>query len=886
MICIEKKEINVYNAINYMGIQLSYVYTNKGWVHRLFMGGKNMKRKRLFQKVLGMATSVILASSSCMSPIFAEDIIIEEAGIEASSEADAEPEVNDISKNFIMDEMADSNGEAGNAENLDFGTDFIMDVEEVPTEPESEAESETELETELETETDGYKYPSDLVQGSLSELNKEFQENRTEDVPELEGMNKLMYNAVKDMDKDSAFAVVTAAAAGYESVSYSAADLGISNIINNNIISEEAVEAMSDIAEYDPELVLQVLQEEDPDIFSWAEDAVEYNTMFPLWADWKDGEYRIGFTGDVKINFVTKEATSDSVNNAENNPEEIQAAGAEVESAGSMQDIVITKQPEDIVTQQGEKVTFSVKATGIALSYQWMYRANSSSPWRNFAAGTTPTIDKVVGKWNGWQVKCVLRNSYGKSVETDVVNVTFDTKDITITKQPEDVITQQGEKVKFSVEATGMNLSYQWMYRSSSTSAWRNFAAGTTSMIEKVAGKWDGWQVKCVIQNSYGNSVDTNIVNITFATKNIVITKQPESVTTQQGEKIKLSVEAAGTNLSYQWMYRVNSTSAWRNFAAGTNSAIEKVTGKWDGWQIKCVIQDSYGNSVETDVVNIAFIKKEIVITKQPEDVITQQGEKVTFSVEATGTELSYQWVYRVNSSSPWYNFAAATTPTIEKVTGKWNGWQVKCVIWNKYGNSIETDVANITFDTQEKIVITRQPKDVVTQQGKKVVFSVEAAGTDLSYQWMYRSSSTSAWRNFAAATTPAIEKVVGQWNGWQVKCMITDSEGNSTETDVANITFGSDTQNHTVTFVNASTKEMITTVEAERFEAIAGLPSGNIVYLPKTIKALSSSYYIVENGKQVPVNLEAVVKGSSASYDTLNLFFYVTEDIVVYVNA
>lgn len=95
--------------------------------------------------------------------------------------------------------------------------------------------------------------------------------------------------------------------------------------------------------------------------------------------------------------------------------------------------------------------------------------------------------------------------------------------------------------------------------------------------------------------------------------------------------------------------------------------------------------------------------------------------------------------------------------------------------------------------------------------------------------------------------------------------------------------------QNHTATFVNAETKEVIVTAEAETFEAKAGLPAGTIIRLPKAVTEKATepySYYTVENEIQTPLNLEAVVEGSSASYDTLELFFYVDSDVVVYVTV
>ena len=64
--------------------------------------------------------------------------------------------------------------------------------------------------------------------------------------------------------------------------------------------------------------------------------------------------------------------------------------------------------------------------------------------------------------------------------------------------------------------------------------------------------------------------------------------------------------------------------------------------------------------------------------------------------------------------------------------------------------------------------------------------------------------------------------------------------------------------------------------------EATAGLPAGDIIKLPKSV--VDKKFYIVKDGNMQDLSLEAVVNGSSASYDSLELFFYVTEDMIVYV--
>src|SRR6185503_6282928 len=42
------------------------------------------------------------------------------------------------------------------------------------------------------------------------------------------------------------------------------------------------------------------------------------------------------------------------------------------------------------------------------------------------------------------------------------------------------------------------------------------------------------------------------------------------------------------------------------------------------------------------------------VFTSQPVNATTQCGQNATFSVTATGLNLSFSWEYRVNASSPW----------------------------------------------------------------------------------------------------------------------------------------------------------------------------------------------------------------------------------------
>ena len=363
--------------------------------------------------------------------------------------------------------------------------------------------------------------------------------------------------------------------------------------------------------------------------------------------------------------------------------------------------------------------------------------------------------------------------------------------------------------------------------------------------------------------------------------KGLTIVSQPKDVTAKKGDKIEFSVKAEGEGLTYQWQYRTSASGSWTNFSGGTSATLQKTAWDWNGWQVKCVVKDKSGNRLDSNIVKMN-ITKPLTIVKQPQNVSTEKGKRITFSVEAEGEGLTYQWQYRASTTGNWTNFAGGTTATMQKVAGNWNGWQVRCVIKDKSGQSVITKSVTIKV-TEQKLAITQQPTTVQTQLGKTAKFTVGVNKDGVTYQWETHGAYQSKFTAVKGATGSTYSTTANAKNNGQVyRCVITDANGNTVTSEevVLNIQY----QNHTATFVDASTKAIITTTEVKKFASTAGLPAGNVVYLPTEV-ASQTSYYTLENGKQVPVNLEAVVQGSSASYADLNLFFYVTDDVTVYVN-
>ena len=87
-------------------------------------------------------------------------------------------------------------------------------------------------------------------------------------------------------------------------------------------------------------------------------------------------------------------------------------------------------------------------------------------------------------------------------------------------------------------------------------------------------------------------------------------------------------------------------------------------------------------------------------ITGQPKSQTVAEGQTATFTVEANGENLSYQWQQSINSGSSWTDIsgANAATYTTAATTTSMNGYQYCCVASNSAG-SVTSEVATLTVN-------------------------------------------------------------------------------------------------------------------------------------------------------------------------------------------
>ena len=440
----------------------------------------------------------------------------------------------------------------------------------------------------------------------------------------------------------------------------------------------------------------------------------------------------------------------------------------------------ITTQPKSVTAAAGDSVKFTVKASGSNLTYQWYYKKPSESTWNISSAASAKTATySVTAKdtYNGYSYRCVVSNSYGKATsQTATLTVTSASKPV-ITSQPSNASVSIGNTVKYTVTATGSNLTYQWYYRTDSSDSWKISSASgnkTNTLSFTAKESYSGRQYKCAVKNSSGTT-NSNIVSLTVVPK---ITAQPKNLSVSLGSSAVLTVTAEGTDLTYQWYFRKSSSESWsKSSASGSTTSKCTFTAKeaYSGREYRCKVTSKYG-SIYTKTVTLTVLPK---IVTQPKAVKASIGNTAKFTVTAEGTDLTYQWYYRKTSADSWSkSTATGSTTNTCKFTAKeaYSGREYRCKITSSYG-SIYTDTVTLTVVAK----ITSQPKDITVAEGKTAKFTVAAEGTDLTYQWYYRYSSSDSWiKSTSASGTTASYSFTGKasYSGRQCRCKVTSKYG------------------------------------------------------------------------------------------------------------
>lgn len=429
----------------------------------------------------------------------------------------------------------------------------------------------------------------------------------------------------------------------------------------------------------------------------------------------------------------------------------------------------ITASPVNTAACINAPVSFTVGATGNGLTYQWQVNTGSGfvnlngDPAYQGSNTATLTFFNVLATYNGYQFRCVVGGSCAPSVTSAAATLTTNTQPA-VTSNPVAASTCAGSNAQFTVAATGTGITYQWQV-SAAGGAYTNItntgvysgATSTTLVISGATANMHSNQYRCVVSGTCAPAVTSNFAVLTVRTAPTVLSNPTDRIACA-ATNVSFTVNASGINIGYQW--QVNTGASWANITNGgiyggattTTLTASNVTTAMRGYTYRCIVSNGCSPDAVSGTATLTVYGKPIIVSA-PTAATTCEGSSATFNTIVDAWNPTYQW--QVNTGTGWtnlanggnYSFVTTNSLMVSGVTAAMEGYQYRCVVTDACGvNTTGDGILHVNL----RPVITKNP---ITQKGwyqDPFIFTVDAIGTNLTYQWQIDTTGSGNYINIA----------------------------------------------------------------------------------------------------------------------------------------
>ncbi len=397
----------------------------------------------------------------------------------------------------------------------------------------------------------------------------------------------------------------------------------------------------------------------------------------------------------------------------------------------------VTSPPQDQNVVAGSSATFSVAASWpTAVTYQWQFNGVNLPG----ATGTTFTVinaqlanagvyEVIVDGGGGYASSATATLSVGAAAVAPV-----------ITSQPQSQTVTAGDNVSFSVSAGGTSpLSYQWQFNGGAIPGATSATFSLSNAQAPNAGAYTA-----LVSNTAG-SVTSAAATLTVNPVAVApaITVQPSNQTATAGGSVGFSVTASGTSpLTYQWQFNGATLPGATSQSLTLNNVQSANAGTYT------VVVSNTAGSV-TSVAATLTVNQAVTppaITGQPLSQTVAVGAMVMFTVTATGSAPTYQWL-KNGTGIPGATGATLTLNAVQLS----DAGSYTVVVSNSGGAAISSAATLTVNPAIIAPAITTQPASQTVLPGASVTFSVVATGTAPSYQWQKNGAAING------ATSPSL---------------------------------------------------------------------------------------------------------------------------------
>jgi hypothetical protein len=383
----------------------------------------------------------------------------------------------------------------------------------------------------------------------------------------------------------------------------------------------------------------------------------------------------------------------------------------------------IISSPVSMTNCPGSTASFSITVVSDRATYQWY---KNSIPL-TFQTNSALILTNVTGTDAG--VYSVKVSASGCSSITNNAVLTVN-QSLTISNAPKDVAACAGATATFAVNATGSGVTYQWYKEANSLTGENAASLNITNVTALNAGTYS-----VVINGACGTPI-TNSASL-IINQSVAISAGLVDQAVCAGSTIAFNITATGSGLSYQWFHG----SALLGGQSAASLTLSNVASL-DAGIYAVVVRDVCGGAL-TNLASLV-VNLPAAILQGPASLTVCEGSPASFTVNASGSGLAYQWFHGGNLM-PGQN---SNTLTLAQASLSDAGVYLVTVS-GRCGSSI-TSSANLLLN--QPASITAGLADQAVCPGSTITFNVKASGTGLSYQW-YHGGISLAGQSAASLT-------------------------------------------------------------------------------------------------------------------------------------
>jgi hypothetical protein len=320
----------------------------------------------------------------------------------------------------------------------------------------------------------------------------------------------------------------------------------------------------------------------------------------------------------------------------------------------------------------------------------------------------------------GWEIPGGGGNSFIDVFPfTVVAAVKVDPPTISFPPQSQSIVV--GQPVTFSATVVGSSLSYQWKKDGNPIPAPAGTGATLTLSAVQPA---DAGNYTVVVSNASG-SAESDPATLSVITAPVIVAP-PVSQSVAQGSPLTLTVQAAGTGLSYQWF---KDDTALQGPSAVSPTYFVSAAFLVDVGSYTVRVSNAAGVAVGGPV-SVSVISPPIVSTP-PQSQTLAEGAPLTLNASAVGVGLSYQWLF--NEKPIPGPLGTASSLVIGAVKPSDAG--VYSVVVSNFAGTATSGGATVNVVSIPSITFGPQGRTVA--EGTALSLTASVSGSGLSYQWI-----------------------------------------------------------------------------------------------------------------------------------------------------